>query len=248
MAGISMTIGKLIALGVIAILASSAIAIGASTMLAVGPEGPQGDTGPQGPQGATGEAGDTGPRGPTGPVGPKGSTGDTGPQGIQGATGATGPQGPVGPQGPQGIQGPVGPQGPPGSGIIYYNSSYAYSDYVELSTSLQNVCNITLIAPADGTIHLSATAFGACTGNYSGYTLGLGDTPLSYDYITASGPFDTYISAGTSLIYFPATVQGTYNVLSGVTYTFYVIAHSWSSPSTPTKLHSVFLTATFYAQ
>ena len=63
LAAVSITMGKLIAGIVIAILAASAIAVGASTMLAAGPEGPegpQGDTGPQGPQGATGEAGATG--------------------------------------------------------------------------------------------------------------------------------------------------------------------------------------------
>ena len=247
-----MTMGKLIAIILIAILASSAIAVGASTMLAAGPEGPegqQGETGPQGPQGEQGEQGETGPRGATGPTGPKGDTGDTGPQGPEGPQGPQGATGPTGPQGPQGIQGPVGSQGPPGSGIIYYNSSYAYSEYVELTNSMQNVCNITLIAPADGTIHLVATGFGACVGNQSGFTFGLGDTATSYDYLSASGPYDTYLSSSTTpLIYSPATVQGTYNVLSGITYTFYVISHSWFNPSTPTKLHSVFVTAMFYAQ
>jgi len=75
-AAVSMTMGKLIALIVIAILVSSAIAIGASTMLAVGPqgpEGPQGATGATGPQGAKGDKGDTGATGATGPQGPAGN-------------------------------------------------------------------------------------------------------------------------------------------------------------------------------
>jgi len=73
-----MSMSKLIALVVIAILAASAISVGASTMLAVGPagpEGPQGDTGdvgPQGPAGATGATGATGPQGDTGPQGEPG--------------------------------------------------------------------------------------------------------------------------------------------------------------------------------
>jgi len=46
--------GKLIAGIVIAILVSSAITVGASTILAVGPQGPQGESGPQGPQGEPG--------------------------------------------------------------------------------------------------------------------------------------------------------------------------------------------------
>jgi hypothetical protein len=99
MTAISMTMGKLIALCVIAILASSAIAIGASTMLIVGPQGPQGEQG---------EPGETGPQGP---AGPKGDTGDTGPQGSAGpigATGAKGDKGDTGEQGPQGLQGEPG--------------------------------------------------------------------------------------------------------------------------------------------
>jgi hypothetical protein len=92
MAAVSITMGKLIAGIVIAILASSAISAGVSMLIAgpQGPEGPQGDTGPQGTQGEQGETGVTGPAGATGPAGSTGSTGATG------ATGATGSQGPRG--------------------------------------------------------------------------------------------------------------------------------------------------------
>ena len=109
-----MTMGKLIAVILIAILASSAIAVGASTMLAVGPAGPegpqgeQGEQGPQGPQGEQGEQGAIGPRGLTGPAGPTGAKGDTGDTGLQGLQGLQGIQGPQGIQGVQGIQGERG--------------------------------------------------------------------------------------------------------------------------------------------
>jgi hypothetical protein len=109
-----MTVGKLIALAVIAIIASSAIAIGASTMLIVGPQGPQGEQGEQGPQGPKGDTGDTGPQGPQGPQGEQGEQGPQGPKGDTGDTGATGATGPQGPQGEQGEQGEQGPQGPKG--------------------------------------------------------------------------------------------------------------------------------------
>jgi len=99
MAAVSLTMGKLIAGIVIAILAASAIAIGASTMLTVGPQGPEGPEGPQGIQGIKGETGETGA------TGPKGDTGNTGPQGPKGDTGDTGAQGPIGPEGPQGERG-----------------------------------------------------------------------------------------------------------------------------------------------
>lgn len=89
MAAVSITMGKLIAGIVIAILAASAVSVGVSMLIPgpqgpEGPEGPKGTTGAQGPQG---ETGDTGPAGATGPAGPTGSTGATG------APGATGPQG-----------------------------------------------------------------------------------------------------------------------------------------------------------
>jgi hypothetical protein len=87
---VSLTMGKLIAGIIIAILASSAISVGASMMLAVGPAGPQGETGLQGPKGDTGDTGPQGPAGATGPQGEKGDKGDTG------ETGATGPEGPSG--------------------------------------------------------------------------------------------------------------------------------------------------------
>ncbi len=90
MATVTLSMGKIVALILIAILASSAISIGASTMLGVGPEGPQGE---QGIQGLKGDTGDTGPQGPTGATGPQGEKGD---KGDTGETGATGPEGPPG--------------------------------------------------------------------------------------------------------------------------------------------------------
>jgi len=90
MAVVSLTLGKFIAGIVIAILVSSVISVGASTMLATGPKG---DTGPQGEQGIQGLTGDAGPQGPIGPQGPQGEKGD---KGDTGETGATGPEGPPG--------------------------------------------------------------------------------------------------------------------------------------------------------
>ena len=99
MATISLTLGKFIAGIVIAILASSAISIGASTILAVGPQGPEGPQGPQGEQGIQGLTGDTGPQGPVGPQGQQGATGAQGEKGDKGDTGETGDTGPQGPAG-----------------------------------------------------------------------------------------------------------------------------------------------------
>jgi hypothetical protein len=90
MTAVSLPMGKLIVGIVIAILVASVISIGASTILAVGPQGPEG---PQGPKGDTGAQGPKGNTGNTGPEGPAGTTGPAGPQGVKGDTGATGPQG-----------------------------------------------------------------------------------------------------------------------------------------------------------
>jgi hypothetical protein len=119
MAAVTLSMGKLVALLVIAVLASSAIAVGASTMLAVGPAGLQGEQGEQGIQG---------------PQGPKGDTGDTGPQGQTGATGATGAKGDAGNTGPQGEPGigfePTGYISIPAAAFVERDSTYETSiDY-----------------------------------------------------------------------------------------------------------------------
>ena len=51
MAAISLTMSKFIAGIIIAILASSVISIGVSTILISGPQGPKGDAGDMGPPG-----------------------------------------------------------------------------------------------------------------------------------------------------------------------------------------------------
>jgi hypothetical protein len=78
MAAVSITMGKFIVGIVIAILASSAVSVGVSTMLVTGPQGPEG---PQGPKGDTGPQG---PEGPQGEIGPEGPEGLQGPQGERG--------------------------------------------------------------------------------------------------------------------------------------------------------------------
>lgn len=90
MVAVTLSMTKFIAAIVIAILASSAIALGASTMLTVGPTGPEGPQGPKGDTGATGSAGPTGDTGPQGLQGEQGPQGDDGPQGIQGIQGERG--------------------------------------------------------------------------------------------------------------------------------------------------------------
>lgn len=111
LAAVSLSMGKLVALLAVTILVSSAISIGTSIMLAVGPEGPQGEQGETGPQGPQGVAG------PAGAPGAPGATGATGPAGADGEDGDIGPQGLQGEQGIQGIQGERG-YGMPRTGNI----------------------------------------------------------------------------------------------------------------------------------
>lgn len=143
MAAVSLSMGKLIAVIIIAILASSAISVGVSTMLITGPqgpEGPQGDQGPQGlqgEQGEQGETGDTGHAGTTGATGSTGATGPTGPKGDKGDTGDTGPQGEQGPQGEKGIGfEPTGYISIPASA---FTPTYPYDDNVRIGTNLRNL-------------------------------------------------------------------------------------------------------------
>jgi len=91
MATTNFTNKKFIAGIIIAILVSSAISIGVSTMLIAGPQGPEGPQGELGPQGLQGETGATGSIGPAGATGATGATGGTGPQGPQGEPGPSAP-------------------------------------------------------------------------------------------------------------------------------------------------------------
>ena len=212
MAAVSITMGKLVAGIVIAILASSAIAVGASTMLAVGPEGPeglQGDTGPQGlagPQGEQGETGPAGATGPAGPAGPKGDAGDTGPQGPKGDTGDTGPQG------PQGEQGPVGPAGPAGA----YSVTQTIDEALTSSTTFDDMpgmsVNITLDVQSTLFITISSEVWVTSSGNYLYWRALVDTTPAKPDanWLIVTG--NTVWNARSYTFYLENVPAGTHTV------------------------------------
>ena len=137
---------KFIAGIIIAILASSAISIGVSTMLITGSQGPEGPQGPQGPQGETGE---------------QGATGATGPAGAAGATGATGATGGTGPQGLQGEPGPSAPDYDSG----WVDITDKNGEYFTLTHNLDStnvIVDITGKTAVDGGAHqrhLGSTSF-----------------------------------------------------------------------------------------
>src|SRR5215204_5654247 len=157
----------LFAVGIVALLAASAVAYGQipaqdgtiwtcytkSTgtirIIDSGASCKNGETSLQwnqkGPAGATGPQGNAGPAGATGPQGPKG---DTGPAGPTGATGLQGPKGDVGPAGATGPQGPKGDAGQslaatplaPGDAHCNGNGGVSISPANNLATVLGYVC------------------------------------------------------------------------------------------------------------
>lgn len=238
MAAVSITMGKLIAGIVIAILAASAISIGASTMLAAGPqgpEGPQGEQGPEGPQGEQGETGATGPAGSTGPAGPTGARGAEGPQGEQGE------QGIQGEQGPQGIQ---GIQGPPGVTVV--NSSSLTGGVLDYSPSM-DLGNVTLTAPVNGTVQVILTA--RATARNDSASMWLTSNASGYNGYAREGPAVNSALA-SDIIYCSLTTQGVYTVTEGNTYYFEARAWRQNNPNDDecyVYLYEIRITAVFYA-
>ena len=210
---------KLIALIVIAIVASSAIAVGASTMLAVGPQGPQGE------------------QGETGPQGPKGDTGDTGDTGATGATGATGE---TGPKGDTGDTGPQGPQGPAGATVVGYNDTHTTLDIV-LTTSEETVANVSLTAPANGSVLVSVSSWVVVYGDDSYVYLGVGVDDESDVYYTWAG---TSTGTGTQNVWYPMNAQAVFPVIEGTTYNF--TTTSYYGGNNGATMGGIYMTAVFY--
>jgi hypothetical protein len=229
MAAVSMTMGKFIAVIVIAILASSAIAVGASTMLAAGPQGPEG------PQG------DTGPTGPAGPQGEQGETGATGPRGDTGPTGSTGPKGDTGDTGPQGEQ---GIQGPPG--VTAVNSSSLTGGLLDYSPSM-DLGDVMLTAPANGTVQVILTARAYARNDSA--SMWLTSNASGYSGFTREGQ-EVNSALASDYIYCSLTTQGVYTVTEGNTY--YFEARAWRQNNVNDDQCYVYLsyiriTAVFYA-
>jgi hypothetical protein len=152
----TLTTGKFVAGLVIAILVSSVISIGVSTMLMAGPQGAQGEQGPQGPEGPEGPQGE---QGPTGPEGPAGAAGPAGPAGAAGAEG---------PQGPQGEQWPYAPDYDSG----WVDITDKKGEYFTLTHDLDStdvIVDITGKTTADGGAHQRHLGL-------TGYTSGFAQT------------------------------------------------------------------------
>jgi hypothetical protein len=225
MAAATITTGKLIAGIIIAILVSSAVSIVVSTQLIPGREGPQGLTGATGATGAAGAAGATGATGPAGPAGAAGAAGATG------ATGATGPQGPIGPQGLPGV-------------TVVNSTDIGY--VADLTYDPVNLGNVSITAPADGTVHLVVTGWVQMYNNNT-VRFGLGTYPGSFDLGSIQDGV-LYVGSTTELARHSLTAQAVYSVTEGNTYTFYATAWRQTYDDSPQmSLNQVYLTAMFFA-
>jgi hypothetical protein len=216
-------------------------------------QGPKGDTGAtgatgaQGPKGDTGVTGATGATGASGLQGPAGATGATGAAGATGATGATGPQGPAGATGTTGATGPQGPQGiqgPPGATIVRYNQTT--SGY-NLDGSAIGWIVVSLTAPANGVIHLIATANCEINGNHTILQFGLGNNFTTTNIRNVYVGIVDNLASSSSFTEWTPTAQATVNATSGITYQFYALAYRWSGSTDIIHIYSVDLTAIFYA-
>ena len=237
-----------------------------------GPAGAAGSQGPKGDAGAAGAAGTTGPAG-SGSAGPAGPAGTAGTNGVNGVNGATWWNGTAAPPAPslgsngdfylntangnvynkvagswtnvgniKGATGATGAQGPPGIGVVMYNNTNAGNSF-SLTTTPKSFANITMTAPANGYVLLTATGVGLTNGDSTTIGFGLGNTTgtVSLYYVAAGA------STGTTTIdnWWPVTAQAVVPVTAGTTYSFYTTAYQIMSAKTA-SIWSIYMTGVFY--
>jgi hypothetical protein len=192
-------------------------------------------------QGATGAAGPTGPMGATGDTGATGQTGTLGPTGLTGAPGATGATGPMGATGAKGDIGAIGPQGPPGATVTNYTNIGNGGD---LSYSGNDLGDVSITAPANGTVRVLLTGYAQIYNNNS-CLFGIGSSPKATDLDVLNVGTPTFGSTSEQTM-FSMTSQAEIQVTAGNTYTFYASAVRWSfDDNAPMTLNSIKITAEF---
>jgi hypothetical protein len=171
------------------------------------------------------------------------------------AVGQQGPQGEQGEQGLPGSQGETGapgPQGPPGVTGIWSNYTYPYPSSIALSTNPDNatsVCQISLTAPENGSVHLIVTANAHTLdfegGNQTNVQFGLGNVSNSANLYRVTYDGTYMISNASMRTRRNLAAQAVVNVTQGTTYTFYAVANE-AYISTITSISDVYMTAVFY--
>ena len=241
---------------------------------ATGATGANGTTGLTGPRGEIGATGPTGPTGLAGATGSTGVKGDTGAMGTNGATWYTGTGAPPsslgvnndfyidstssdvynkvsnvwikvtnirGATGPTGVKGDTGQQGRPGATVTNYtNIGYVGT----LNYAGNNIGNVAITAPANGSIHITLTGYVQMFKNNS-CLVGIGSNPgltdLDATYVGTSTPGSTSEQTMYSLM-----SQAVVPVTEGKTYVFYASGFKWDfDDSAAMTLNSVKITAEF---
>ena len=162
-------------------------------------------------------------------LGLKGEKGDAGPAGATGATGATGPQGPAGP-----------------TLIKFATNVFGTS----LTTTYAKLVEISLTSPANGYVHVVATATVYCQGDKTMVVFGVGNSTTGGSYpdqltITNAGP--NTLSSGTYFMAWSVNSQGVFAVQKGVTYTFFAsAADTYIGATTPPIIDHIYLVAEFF--
>jgi hypothetical protein len=153
------------------------------------------------------------------------------------------------------IKGATGQPGPAGPTLIKFSTQ----SYQDLSTSYSKICTVTLTAPANGFVHVIATAYYYGNGNNTIVYMGInnavsGNSPNSTTTITA-GIQNSYPYGGSNYArlnytniqqYGSISSQWIADVKEGVTYTFYVSAYKDSYGTATTTLYNTYLVAEFF--
>jgi hypothetical protein len=107
--------------------------------------------------------------------------------------------------------------------------------------------NVSITAPANGTVHLVLNGYAYMNKNNNTARLGLGSSPNSFGLGSHLAGV-AYAGPVTERGYYSMTVQAVYNVTEGNTYTFYATAwRGTHNDWTYISLIDVRLTATFLA-
>lgn len=233
-----------------------------------------GATGAIGPRGEIGPTGPTGPIGPTGATGPIGLKGDTGATGTNGATWLTGTGAPPpslgvnndfyfdtsssdvynkasdvwikvsnlrGATGSTGAKGDTGQQGRPGATVTNY-TNIGYVDMLNFAGN--NIGNVAITAPANGSIHITLTGYVQMFKNNS-CLLGIGSNPGLTDLDVVCVGTSTAGSTSEQTMY-SLMSQAVVPVTEGNTYVFYASGFKWDfDDSAAMTLNSVKITAVF---
>jgi hypothetical protein len=176
----------------------------------------------------------------SGPVGSQGPKGDTG---ATGATGAQGPKGDTGATGLTGATGAAGPQGPAGATVVAYNNTNSQNNLGTLTTTAKRIANVTITAPSNGFVVLTANVLAITTGEGTDVVLTISNSTGTALYGTFAGKVSGNATVRTL---WPMNAQIVVPVTPG-SYVFYANAYQDTGYETPAaEIWFAYLTGIFY--